>query len=133
MRTVYPALIKEFDEQGEHGFVVRVPDVPGCVTTGRTLQEAFEMINDALPLVLCGMEEEDLPINPPSAPKDIAEEGSTVILVEVDTIEYRKETDTKAVRKNVSLPSWMAYLADKRGLNCSQLLQDALRRELGIQ
>ena len=34
--------------------------------------------------------------------------------------------DTKAVRKNVSLPAWMVNLADKRGINCSKVLQDAL-------
>ncbi|RRF94279.1 MAG: hypothetical protein DUD27_09680 [Lachnospiraceae bacterium] len=27
---------------------------------------------------------------------------------------YRAKTDTRAVRKNVSLPAWMAAMADKR-------------------
>ena len=39
-------------------------------------------------------------------------------------------TDTKAVRKNVSLPAWMSKLADKRGINCSKVLQEALTTKL---
>jgi post-segregation antitoxin (ccd killing protein) len=51
-------------------------------------------------------------------------------LIQIDTISYRADTDTKAVRKNVSLPRWMANLADKRGVNCSQLLQESLMKKL---
>lgn len=39
-------------------------------------------------------------------------------------------SDTRAVRKNVSLPAWMATMAERRGVNCSQILQDALRQLL---
>ena len=60
------------------------------------------------------------------------DDQSTVVLVDVDLLEYRKETDTKAVRKNVSMPAWLSYMADKRGVNCSQLLQDALKKELQL-
>lgn len=53
---------------------------------------------------------------------------STDILttIQADSIKYRSMTDTKAVRKNVLLPAWMSKLADKRGINCSEVLQDAL-------
>lgn len=47
-------------------------------------------------------------------------------IIRIDTLAYRAETDTRAVRKNVSLPVWMAELAEKRGINCSQILQDGL-------
>lgn len=53
-------------------------------------------------------------------------------MIRVDTIAYRALTDTRAVRKNVSLPAWMVNLADRQGINCSQLLQDALRKQFGI-
>jgi post-segregation antitoxin (ccd killing protein) len=51
-------------------------------------------------------------------------------LLFLNAIAYRSKTDTKSVRKNVSLPAWMASMADKRGINCSQLLQDSLLSEL---
>ena len=55
---------------------------------------------------------------------------SLMSLVRVDTIAYRSLTDTRAVRKNVSIPAWMATRADKLGINCSKVLQDALRQQL---
>ena len=53
-------------------------------------------------------------------------DGATRSIIRIDTIAYRAATDTRAVRKNVSLPAWMASLADKRGINCSHLLQESL-------
>ena len=43
--------------------------------------------------------------------------------VDVDLVEYRRKIDTKVVRKNVSLPSWLNYEADKAGINVSRVLQ----------
>jgi len=48
----------------------------------------------------------------------------------VDTIAYRAATDTHAVRKNVSLPAWMFKLAEKRSINCSEVLQEGLMKRL---
>lgn len=128
MRKVYPALL----EEAANGFAIRVPDVSGCVTTGRTLEEALDNIRDALAGCLCVLEDAGQPLPAPSAPSVLAEGGKTVVLVDVDLLEYRKETDTKAVRKNVSMPAWLSYMADKRGVNCSQLLQEALKKELQL-
>ncbi len=129
MKRVYPALLRQ-TETGD--FFLRVPDVSGCITTGRTLEEALDNIRDALAGCLCVLEDVGQPLPEPSAPSAVADGGSTVVLVDVDLLEYRKETDTRAVRKNVSMPAWLAYLADKRGVNCSQLLQEALKKELRI-
>ena len=76
-------------------------------------------------------ENEDIPITQPT-PQDqlVLEPNAICSLITADTIEYRSRTDTRAVRKNVSLPSWMVTLADKRGINCSQVLQEALRNIL---
>ena len=43
-----------------------------------------------------------------------------------DTLAYRAATGTRAVRKNVSLPAWMAALAEKWGVNCSQFFKTDL-------
>lgn len=47
-------------------------------------------------------------------------------------IEYRRKVDTKVVRKNVSLPSWLNYEADRAGINVSRVLQEALMNVLGV-
>lgn len=79
-----------------------------------------------------GFDQDGQPLPEPSAHSAVDDDQSTVVLVDVDLLEYRKETDTKAVRKNVSMPAWLSYMANKHGVNCSQLLQDALKKELHI-
>ena len=125
--SVYTAILKPYDG----GFTVEVPDVPGCATGGKTIEEAIHMVKDALCGCLCVYEDEGIALPAPRTPDhfDLAD-GAFAALVDVDTLEYRKATDTRAVRKNVSLPAWMAYQADQRGINCSQVLQDALRQVL---
>ncbi len=37
-----------FEPAEEGGYVVHVPALPGCVTEGNTLEEAMEMVKDAI-------------------------------------------------------------------------------------
>lgn len=105
----------------------RIPDLPGCISSGKTLEEAIDLITDAASIWLVSAEDDDDIIPAASKQSDLdIPEGATVSLIRIDTIKYRAETDSKAVRKNVSLPSWMVILADKRGINCSQVLQESL-------
>ncbi len=129
MRRVYPALLKQTDS-GD--YLIMVPDVSGCTATGKTIEEVLDKIRDVLAKCLCVLEDIGQSLPKPSLPFAIADGQATVVLVDVDLLEYRKETDTKAVRKNVSMPAWLSYLADKRGVNCSQLLQEALKKELQL-
>ena len=116
---------------GEDGrFYARVPGVNGCISSGRGLTKALENIKDALCTWLCDAEDRNEQLPEPTDVGEV-EDGAVIALIEVDTLRYRAETDTRAVRKNVSMPAWLAFAADKRGLNVSQILQDALKRELG--
>lgn len=116
--------------QEDGTFYAAVPDVPGCITTGNSLSDAIDQISDALAGCLCVMEDEGEPISAPSDQADIPHDADdTCTLVRVDTIAYRALTDTRAVRKNVSIPAWMATRADKLGINCSKVLQDALMKQ----
>lgn len=112
-------------------FFARVPDLPGCVTSGHSVEEAIDMAQDAASGWLVVAEDEGVAISPPTPQKDIRHgPDDTLSLIRIDTIKYRAETDSRAVRKNVSLPAWMARLADKRGINCSQVLQEGLYAKL---
>lgn len=127
MHYTYTAVITP----NEKKCYVSVPDIPGCATTGRDVEDAVEQITDALSGCLVVWEEQGLPIPPAAAQKDIPHSASDILtLIRVDTIAYRAKTDTRAVRKNVSLPAWMAAMAEQRGINCSKVLQDALVRQL---
>lgn len=131
MKKVYAAVITPIPDSG--GYAVRVPDVSGCITTGADIQEALENIKDALAGCLCTLEDYNDPVPEPTAPEAVEHDADSIIaLVDVDTLKYREETDTRAVRKNVSMPAWLLNMAESRGVNCSQVLQDALKREFGF-
>ena len=123
MRYAYTAIITE--DAGT--FYVRFPDLNGCVTTGHDLPDAIVQATDALSGWLCVAEDERLPVPAPSRQDTITKkEGDILTIISADTLKYRAATDSRAVRKNVSLPAWLAKAADKKRLNCSQILQQAL-------
>jgi len=48
-------------EQGEDGYyVVTVPSLPGCITQGKTKEEALENIKEAIELYLEVLQEKEL-------------------------------------------------------------------------
>lgn len=53
--------------------------------------------------------------------------------MDVDFSEYGRKTDTKMVRKNVTIPSWLNYEAERSGINVSRVLQEALTNILNVQ
>ncbi len=125
MKYIYTAIFTPTEDGAE--FYARVPDLPGCVTTGDTIEDAIEQITDAASGWLVVAEDEGAPIPAATPQGDIPHDTECVLsLIQIDTIAYRALTDTRAVRKNVSLPAWMADLAEKRGINCSQVLQEGL-------
>ena len=114
-----------------NGYECRVPDMPGCITSGKTLEEAIDMIDDAANLWSCDIETDGRTIPVATDYQQIEhEEGDILQVVKVDTEAYLEKNDTRTVRKNVSLPAWMVKQADKRGINCSKVLQEALRARL---
>lgn len=127
MCYTYTAVITPEDGK----YYVRVPDVAGCVTTGSSVEDAVLQITDALSGCLVVREDEGLPIPDVTPQPSITHDAADILtLVSVDTIAYRAQTDTRAVRKNVSIPAWMAAMAERRGINCSKILQDALLQQL---
>lgn len=130
MKYTYTAVVTP-NEEGTKYFA-RVPDLPSCITSGRDLPDAIDMITDAASGWLVVAEDEGMPIAKPTAQKDIERGANSVLsVITVDTMKYRAQTDTKPVKKTVSLPAWMVNQADRRNINCSQVLQDALRGLLG--
>ena len=47
------------------GYVVEVPELPGCLSQGRTIEEAEENIRDAIRGVLASMEKHGTPYTRP--------------------------------------------------------------------
>jgi predicted RNase H-like HicB family nuclease len=52
-------------EQGPHNLSAYVPDLPGCITTGRTVKEIERNMREAIELHLEGLREDGAPIPEP--------------------------------------------------------------------
>ena len=127
-RYLYPAVLTY--EEG-YEIAVTFPDLPGCATSGETEQEAVAAGREALGLHLFGMEEDGDEIPTPSHAKDIQlEEGEVIAMIEVFMPSIRLNQKNKAVNRTVTLPAWLNAKAVECGINFSQLLQDAIKREI---
>lgn len=127
MKAIYTATFTIEDNK----YFARVPDLKGCITTANSLDEAIELITDAANGWIVTAEDHDDDIPSPTPQNELSIEPGTVCsLISIDTLAYRAETDTHAVRKNVSIPAWMANLADKKNINVSQVLQEGLLQKL---
>lgn len=120
----YPAIFT----QGEKYITVTFPDVPAAITQGENLQEAYDMAIEALGLVL-----EDYNTYPEAS--DVAElqkenPNSTIVLVSIDMLAYKKKYQSNKVRKNVTIPQWLNDLAESQHVNFSQVLTEALELKL---
>lgn len=129
MKYAYPAIFTPED----NGFSIRFPDLEGCYTSAETLAEGLEMAADVLCLFLYDMEERQ--VIPPQASDVTAvktSEGEFTSLVACDTVEYREFYDNRAVKKTLTIPSWLNKMAERQGVNFSLTLQTALKQELNI-
>ena len=126
MKYVYPAIL--YPDNDKIG--VTVPDLKGCHTFGEDTADALIMAKDAIEGWLHHAEEDGW--NIPSASQSLsADENETVTLVLADTDEYRKAHDNRAVKKTLSIPSWLNTQAEKANAPFSQILQQGLKEYLG--
>lgn len=114
----------------EEGYSVRVPDLDGCYTQGDTFDEAVEMAQDAIGLYLEDVKE----VPTPSLPARVAlEQGEFVAVVPFDILAYKRRHDTKAVKKTLTVPSWLNEAAEAAHINFSSVLQAGLKQQLNIE
>lgn len=130
MKYIYPAI---FAREGDN-YIVSVPDLPGCHTFGHSLADAIDMARDAIEMWLVDAED-NVDVIPDSSPLDqvVPPEGGFTNLIDADTDEYRRENDNRAVKKTLTLPSWLNAKAERAGINFSQTLQEALKQRLDLE
>lgn len=115
----------------EKGYWVSFPDIPEALTQGDSLQEAYEMAVDCLGLALSIREDENQPFPVTSFPDNInLKSNEYLVIIEFNLLKYKKRTNSKAVKKTLSIPEWMNTAALKKGINFSQVLQEALLERL---
>jgi len=53
-------------EAGERNYSAYVPDLPGCIATGKTLDEVKQLMREAIAFHIEGLKEDGLPIPEPT-------------------------------------------------------------------
>jgi len=128
MKYVYPAI---FTPLGNGEYDVSVPDLPFCRTCGKGLTEAIEMAEDAIAMWLWHAENQEEKIPAPSEELSV-DLPQFINFIKADTDEYRKAHDNRAVRKTLSIPSWLNHQAEKANAPFSQILQQGLKEYLQL-
>ena len=126
--SVYPAIFT-YDSK-EKKYLVDFIDLKGCSTFGNSLPEVFAMAQDAMGLYL----DELIKFPKPTTNFENIrlKRNQFINYVEIDMENYRKKYNNKAVKKTLSIPSWLNTLCEKNNINFSQVLQEALKEKLGI-
>lgn len=129
-KYVFPAV---FSKEDNGAYSVNFPDVKNCFTGGEDLARSIEAAEDVLGTMLTFYEDEhrDIPDPSPLASLETAD-NEFANYIACDTLEYRKRNNTRAVKKTLSIPEWLNELAIEKGVNFSQVLQDALKSQLGL-
>lgn len=129
MSKAYPIIIHA--KSGDSHYV-EIPDIERG-TQGADHAEAMAAARDALCIWAITEQDAGRAIPEPSPLDSVSvPEGAFVTLVDVDFAAYRRTLDTRAVRKNCTIPSWLNEAAEKQGVNFSAVLQQALINQLGI-
>ncbi len=124
MQYVYPAI---FHPNSDGSYTIAFPDLPGCVTEGKTLENALYMAQDALSVWLEYTLDHKETIPEATAIQNVtAEQGEFVNLIRAEI------KDNRAVRRTVSLPKWMDDMVVEAGLSLSRVLQEALKDRLSV-
>ncbi len=125
----YPVLIHK-DKISEYG--VTVPDIPGCFTSGKTLDEALKNLQSAVECYYAGEKIDTLPkasdIENLMNDKALFCDGGFWLLADIDF----SFLSTKTVRINITLPEYKLAMIDKaariQGLSRSAFLMNAAER-----
>ena len=130
MKYVYPACFYK-EEDGRYS--VEVPDFP-LATFGDDLADAIYMATDAVAgrvlLMLKGGE--TLPMA--SNPKDIApyDESGFVSMLYIDLDALKQNHNETPIKKTLTIPSWLNQAAERKNINFSATLKDALLEKLAV-
>lgn len=124
MEYIFPAV---FDQNDNNSYTITFPDLPGCISEGKSLTNAIDMAQNALTQWLEYLLDEKETIPVPSNIKTIETEPNQ--FVNLVRTELR---DNRAVRRTVSIPGWLDIKATDAGISLSKILQDALKERLKV-
>ena len=119
MLFVYPAVF----HKEEDSYWVEFPDLPGCHSYGSSVTETMACAQEAMAGYILTLLEQERPIAVPSDMEMLSTEDGFTSLVSCNIDQYK---ETKAVKKTLTIPAWLNDRAVAKGVNFSQVLQEAL-------
>lgn len=127
-RYIYPAV---FTYEDGCEIAVEFPDLD-VATSGENENDALLSARELLGVVMAGIEEDAEPVPVPSHLSELSlQPNQKSVLVDVYMPSIRLANVNKSVNRTVTLPAWLNAAALERGINFSQVLQDALKQQIG--
>ncbi len=128
-RYFYPAVFTY--EEGQE-IAVEFPDLD-VATSGENDEDAFLSAQELLGITMNGIEEDGEEIPAPTRLEDVRiEKNQRAVLICVYMPSIRMAHVNKSVSRTVTLPAWLNAKALENNINFSQVLQDALKKQLNI-
>ena len=128
-RYFYPAV---FTYEPGQEIAVDFPDLK-CATSGENDDDALLSARELLGCVLYGLEEDGEPIPAPTPLSEVQTlPNERAVLIDVYMPSIRMAHVNKSVNRTVTLPAWLNAAALEKNINCSAVLQAALKEQLGV-
>lgn len=116
---IYPAI---FHSNDDGSYTVTYPDLPGCISEGKSLGNAMYMAQAALTQWIDYLLDKKQAIPAASDAGNMrTAQNEFVNLICADV------KDGRAVKRTVSIPKWMDDRVAEAGLSLSRVLQEALK------
>lgn len=121
-KVLYPVIAKEYNDDG-HYYIVTSPNIQGMIVEGDTLEEAIEEAS----YDIADWFEVKGKIDDVVAPSNWhIEKNEKLVYVPVSLTNFYKKYG-KTVRKNISVPEYLANWAKENKINVSRVASDALK------
>lgn len=128
-RYFYPAIFTYADGQE---ISVVFPDLD-VATSGTNDDDAFLSARELLGCAIYGLEEDGEEIPAPTPLSEVrTQDNERAVLIDVYMPSVRMAQINRSVNRTVTLPAWLNAAALECNINFSQILQDALKKQLHL-
>ena len=135
---MYPAIVTKEDGVYYVGLVdfdkLEDGNINYYATYSEDLEKVSTAIRESLALYLADLLDMRKEFPEPSKLKDInLKENQFIQVISVDPVYEAAKVTNVLKKKTVNIPAWLDIVAQEKKINFSQLLQKALKKELGIE
>lgn len=107
-------------------------DFDNVFTDGDTLEEAMISAKEVLEGVVLTMLKHNKILPKPSFSVDGLADNQSLAFVDVWALPLLEQAEQQSIKKTLTIPKWLNDASEKEGVNFSNILQTALKKELGI-